>query len=142
MDTNIKYGSKDTEIGGRALKFHASLRLDIKRSGFIKPTKDGDPIGIETTVKTVKNKTMIPFKQVTIPIIFGEGISYSRSLFEALLNKKIINRNGNTYSLVYTKKGEKITLAETGAEKFIKKLKVLTEKPNIRVKLERKLDQQ
>ena len=92
-DTGVKWGNKDTEIGGKALKFHASLRIDVRQASLIRLTKDGDPIGIEVTAKTVKNKVMLPFKSVTIPILFGVGIDYPTSLFRALLNTKIIKKD-------------------------------------------------
>lgn len=109
VDTNVKWGSKNAEIGGRALKFHASLRLDLWKSGFIKETKDGDPIGIETTFKTIKNKVMVPFKQVTVPIVFGIGFDYAMSLFNLLLEQGFISKTKLTYELSfsYKPKGKK-----------------------------------
>ena len=141
---NVKWGNKDTEIGGRALKFHATVRLDIRRSGFIKETKEGDPIGIETSAKTIKNKVMPPYKKVTIPIIFGEGVSYSRSLFNALLSKGIITKEKATYSLSFKiKKGDEFKLVEitaTGLEKFKTKFQETIAKSSVyRKKLERML---
>ena len=117
-DTEVRYGNKSAEIGGKALKFHASIRLDLKRIGFIKPTKDSDPIGIETRAKTIKNKVMLPFKEAVIPIIFGEGVSYTRSSFNFLTKHKIISRRGATYTLDL--KNESIVAV--GKEKFLRKL--------------------
>jgi len=143
-DMNVKWGNKDTELGGRALKFHATVRLDIRRRGFIKETKDGDPIGIETTVKTVKNKTMPPYKSVVVPIIFGEGISYSRSLFNALLSRGIIEKKKKTYSLEYKIKGKNgikhIKISEVGLKNFKNALQEkIQNSPLSRQKLERLL---
>lgn len=139
-NTGVRYGNKDTEIGGAALKFHASIRLDIRRKGFIKATKTGDPIGIEMLAKTVKNKVMIPYKSVTVPIIFGEGISYTRSLFNALKEKKILKQSGSIYTLSYTLKEKNYVLTAKGKEKFCEKLKAIADSPRIRRKIEKKLD--
>jgi recombination protein RecA len=105
-DTNVRYGSKATEIGGAALKFHASLRLDLWRSGFIKESsaKDAEPIGIETTIKTIKNKVMAPFKMVTVPILFGIGIDYATSLFNLLLEQGFIKKTKLTFELNFSYK--------------------------------------
>lgn len=110
-DTGVRYGDKSTEIGGKALKFHASIRLDVRRESFIKegPKETANIIGINTRAKTVKNKTSPPYKTVTIPIIFGKGIDYTLSLFDGLVNANIIKRVKNTYTLEYeTKKGSKV----------------------------------
>jgi recombination protein RecA len=103
-DTNVKWGSKATEIGGAALKFHASLRLDLWKSGFLKENKDAEPYGIETTIKTIKNKVMAPFKMVTIPIIFGLGIDYATSLFNLLLEQGFIKKTKLTFELNFSYK--------------------------------------
>jgi recombination protein RecA len=142
-DTGVRYGNKDTEIGGKALKFHASLRLDLRRTGFIEGSvKGGEPIGIISTAKTVKNKVMVPFKSVEIPIVFGEGISYHLSLFNALMKKKIIKRTGNTYTLLYRVNKEKQTLQATFEKKFLNDFKEITKSKVVRRNLERKLDKE
>ena len=140
-DTNVKWGSKATEIGGAALKFHASLRLDLWRSGFIRDTKEGDPIGIETTIKTIKNKVMAPYKQVTVPIIFGIGIDYAGSLFNLLLEQGFIKRTKNTFSMeiTYKPKGKKkIEMEIRGSKKnFMLHLREALENKAIKKKLTR-----
>lgn len=139
-DVRKLYGDKSTEMGGAALKFHASVRLDIQKVGFIKEKKDGDPIGIETMVKSIKNKCMVPYKTVKVPIIFGQGISYPRALAEALLQKKIIQKSAASYTLNYKIKGNKFSINGHGIEKFIKELEVALESPLAKKKIERLLD--
>ena len=141
-DTEVRFGNKDAEIGGRALKFHATLRLDMRRSGYIKETKDGDATGIITNVKTVKNKVMVPFKTVKVPIVFGEGISYGMSLFDALMDKEIIQQEGSKYTLEYPKNdGKIVTVTAKGKNKFMEELKLVTQKEPTRRKIERLLDE-
>ena len=139
-DSAVRFGSKDTEIGGMALKFHASLRIDIRRSGFITKNKDDkEPIGIETAIKTVKNKVMPPYKRVIVPIIFGKGVDYGISLFNALEGRGKIKRAKNTYSLKYKLKGEEKTIVGI-KKKFLEQLEDVIDKPSIRKKLERMID--
>jgi recombination protein RecA len=135
------YGDKKTEIGGKALKYHASIRLDIQRSGFITLKKDGEPIGIDTAVKSVKNKVMPPYKKTIVPIIFGEGIDYARALFQALKEKNKIKSSGKSYTLNYFMKDEKVSLSSgNGQEDFMKKLRELVEdNPRARRAIERKI---
>jgi recombination protein RecA len=141
IDTNVRYGNPDTEIGGKALKFHASLRLDLRQSGFIRKTQKGDPIGIETTAKTIKNKVMLPYKSVTIPIIFGDGIDYTRSLFNAFRNYNIVKKAGSWYILNYTIRGKEQEIRAHGENRFIKLLSKELKAPIIKKKLERLLDE-
>uniref|UniRef100_A0A6M3K0A2 Putative RecA n=1 Tax=viral metagenome TaxID=1070528 RepID=A0A6M3K0A2_9ZZZZ len=139
-DTGIKYGSKDTEIGGAALKFHASIRLDLRRISFLKENKDGDPYGILTSARTVKNKLMPPFKKVEIPIIFGEGISYPRSLYNALIRNDLIKKEKNTFILIYKIEGDKHVLRVAYEKPFIEELKKLIESsPRAKKAIEKKL---
>ena len=119
-DTRVRYGNANTEIGGAALKFHASLRLDIYKSGFIRQdkSKDSPAIGIETVVKTIKNKCMVPYKSVTVPILFGIGIDPVRSTFNLLKNYKIVKHQGNTFDLSF----KKYRIIGVGENNFLKKL--------------------
>jgi len=141
VDTNVRWGSKNAEIGGRALKFHASLRLDLWRSGYIKETQSGDPVGIETTFKTIKNKVMVPFKEVKVPIIFGIGFDYALSLFNLLLEQGFITKTKLTYEMAinYKPKGKKKKqLHIRGVQKkFLEQLRKALETPVIKKKLER-----
>jgi len=137
-DTNVKYGSKDTEIGGAALKFHASIRLDLRFAGVIHKTSsaDSEKIGIESKARTVKNKVMAPYKETMLPIIFGQGIDSGRALGNALIKKGIIEKSGNTISVsIRTKKGEKLFRA-VGKEKFLKEIKEAIKTPLYQRKLE------
>ena len=137
-DTRVRYGNANTEIGGAALKFHASLRLDIWRDSFIKPTKDGDPIGIETNVKTIKNKVMVPYKTVKVPIIFGIGIDPARSIFNFLKNHKPVKHQGNTYSLSF----KKYQVTGVGETNFIKKLDEHLKSEKFNKRLDRYIERQ
>ena len=90
------FGSPETTSGGRALKFYASLRLDIRRIGAI---KDGqDVIGNRTRVKVVKNKCAPPFKQAEFDIIYAEGISHTALLVDLGAEHGIIDKSGAWYS--------------------------------------------
>lgn len=133
VDTNVTYGSKDTAIGGRALRFHASIMLELKKSGWIKPTKDGKPVGIYTDIKTTKNKVLPPFETATVPIMWGKGIDYERSIFDLLKSRKFIKQAGASYRLEVGKK----TIKAQGQVKFLEQLSVYTNKKKWRKKLER-----
>jgi len=132
VDIRITYGSKDTAIGGRALRYHASIMLELKRSGYIRPSKDADALGIETEVKTSKNKLSPPFKRVTVPIMFGSGIDYKVSLFKMLKSEGVIEQNGSYYHMEFMGK----TIREKGEKNFINALGDFTGKKRLRRKLE------
>lgn len=140
-DTNIKFGNKDTEIGGKALKFHASVRLDLRQSGLIRETKDSDPIGIEVLIKTVKNKLMMPFRSVTVPLLFGIGFDYTHSLFNALLSNGSIKKVKNTFFLKYRIGKNRELLKVAYKKDFIIELRELIESsPRIKNIIEQKLN--
>jgi len=140
-NTSVRFGNKDTEIGGKALKFHASLRLDIRHAGFIRPSKDADPIGIEVLAKTVKNKCMLPYKKVTVPLIFGEGFSYTQGLFNALLEAGIIKKSKNTFRLKYKLGKSKRVLQIAYKKNFIEALdELITDTPRLKRVFEKKLN--
>ncbi|MBF0254931.1 MAG: recombinase RecA [Gammaproteobacteria bacterium] len=96
MKIGVMFGSPETTTGGNALKFYASVRLDIRRIGSIK--KGEEVIGNETKVKVVKNKVAPPFKQAQFEIMYGEGISKLGELIDLGVEQKIIDKAGAWYS--------------------------------------------
>ena len=127
MKIGVMFGNPETTTGGNALKFYASVRLDIRRTGSI---TDGDEvIGNDTRVKVVKNKVAAPFRQAEFQILYGEGISKNGELIELGVKHKLLNKSGAWYSY----NDEKIGQGRTNAMKW------LAEHPDVAVELERKL---
>ena len=113
MKIGVMFGNPETTTGGNALKFYASVRLDIRRTGAI---KDGDEIvGNETRVKVVKNKVAPPFKQADFQIMYGAGISKESELVDLGVKCKLIDKSGAWYAY----KGEKIGQGKSNAMKFL-----------------------
>ncbi len=127
MKIGVMFGNPETTTGGNALKFYASVRLDIRRTGAIK--KGDEVIGSETRVKVVKNKVSPPFKQAEFDILYGEGISREGEIIEMGVNLKLIEKSGAWYSY----KGEKIGQGKDNAREFLK------ERPEIAKEVEAKI---
>lgn len=114
MKIGVMFGSPETTTGGNALKFYASVRLDIRRIGAI---KEGDEVvGNETRVKVVKNKVAPPFKQAEFQIFYGAGISKEGELVDLGVKHKLIDKAGAWYSY----NGEKIGQGKDNAREFLK----------------------
>ncbi|MEO1311586.1 MAG: recombinase RecA [Pseudomonadota bacterium] len=104
MKIGVMFGSPETTTGGNALKFYASVRLDIRRIGSIK-NRD-EIVGNQTRVKVVKNKVAPPFKQVEFDIMYGEGVSKSGELIDLGVQGNVIEKSGSWYSYNSTRIGQ------------------------------------
>jgi len=127
MKIGVMFGSPETTTGGNALKFYASVRLDIRRTGTIK--KGDEAIGNETKVKVVKNKVSPPFKTAEFDILFGEGISREGEIIDMGVNAKIIEKAGAWYAY----NGEKIGQGRDNAREFLR------ENPDLAIEIENKV---
>ncbi|MBM3396596.1 MAG: recombinase RecA, partial [Betaproteobacteria bacterium] len=96
MKIGVMFGNPETTTGGNALKFYASVRLDIRRTGSIK--KGDEVIGSETRVKVVKNKVAPPFRQADFDILYGEGISWEGEVVDLGVVHKVVEKSGAWYS--------------------------------------------
>jgi recombination protein RecA len=121
MKIGVMFGNPETTTGGNALKFYASVRLDIRRTGSIK--KGEETIGNETRVKVVKNKVAPPFKQADFDILYGEGISRESEIIELGVLHKLIDKAGAWYAY----KGEKIGQGKDNVRDYLKERKEIAE---------------
>ena len=96
MKIGVMYGSPETTTGGNALKFYASVRLDIRRIGAVKEREE--VIGNQTRVKVVKNKMAPPFKQVEFDIMYGEGVSKNGELIDLGVKAGLVEKSGAWFS--------------------------------------------
>jgi recombination protein RecA len=124
MKIGVMYGSPETTTGGNALKFYASVRLDIRRIGSIK--KGDEVVGNETRVKIVKNKMAPPFKEALFEILYNEGISKLGELIDIGVEQKLVDKSGAWYAY----NGDKIGQGKDNARAFLK------ERPEIATQLE------
>ncbi|WP_062568804.1 recombinase RecA [Pseudoalteromonas arabiensis] len=114
MKIGVMFGNPETTTGGNALKFYASVRLDIRRIGSV---KEGDEVvGNETRVKIVKNKVAPPFKQAEFIIMYGEGISKHGELIDLGVKHKLVEKSGAWYSY----NGNKVGQGKANSIKFLK----------------------
>jgi recombination protein RecA len=114
MKIGVMFGNPETTTGGNALKFYASVRLDIRRTGAIK--KGEEVIGSETRVKVVKNKVAPPFRVADFDILYGEGISREGEIVEMGVNHRIVEKSGAWYAY----KGDKIGQGKDNAREYLK----------------------
>ncbi|MBS0587321.1 recombinase RecA [Nitrosomonas sp.] len=121
MKIGVMFGNPETTTGGNALKFYASVRLDIRRTGSIK--KGEETIGNETRVKVVKNKVAPPFKQADFDILYGEGISRESEIIELGVLHKLIDKSGAWYAY----QGEKIGQGKDNVRDYLKEHKEMAQ---------------
>ena len=127
MKIGVMFGSPETTTGGNALKFYASVRLDIRRIGSIK--KGEEVIGNETKVKVVKNKVSPPFKTAEFDILYGQGISREGEVIDMGVEQKVLEKSGSWYAY----NGEKIGQGKDNAREFLK------ENPDLAAEIENKV---
>jgi recombination protein RecA len=127
MKIGVMFGSPETTTGGNALKFYASVRLDIRRIGSIK--KGDEVIGNETRVKVVKNKVAPPFREAIFDILYGEGTSREGEIIELGVLHKLVDKSGSWYAY----NGEKIGQGKDNAREYLKS------KPHIAQEIEAKI---
>jgi recombination protein RecA len=123
----VMFGNPETTTGGRALKFYASIRVDIRRIAAI---KDGDAVvGGRTRVKVVKNKMAPPFREAEFDIMYGEGISREGDLLDLAVEKKIIEKSGAWFAYG----GERLGQGRENVKQFLK------EHPDLRNTIEERV---
>ncbi|MDB5928314.1 MAG: recA protein [Polaromonas sp.] len=127
MKIGVMFGSPETTTGGNALKFYASVRLDIRRIGSIK--KGDEVIGNETRVKVVKNKVASPFKMAEFDILYGEGISRLGEVLDLGVANQVVEKAGAWYAY----RGEKIGQGRDNSREFLK------ENPALAIEIENKV---
>ncbi|AXL51888.1 recombinase A [Paraburkholderia caffeinilytica] len=127
MKIGVMFGNPETTTGGNALKFYASVRLDIRRIGSIK--KNDEVIGNETRVKVVKNKVSPPFREAIFDILYGEGISRQGEIIDLGVQAKIVDKAGAWYSY----NGERIGQGKDNAREFLR------ENPDIAREIENRI---
>jgi len=127
MKIGVMYGNPETTTGGNALKFYASVRLDIRRIGSIK--KGEEVIGAETRVKVVKNKVAPPFREAVFDILYGEGISREGEILELGVEHEVLDKSGAWFAY----KKDRIGQGKDNAREYLK------EHPELAVEIEAKI---
>ena len=125
----VMFGNPETTTGGNALKFYASIRLDIRKSGTAIKDKDGNTVGNPVKVKVVKNKLAPPFRVATFDIVFGEGISKTGEIIDLGVETNVIGKSGSWFSY----EGTKIAQGREGAKQF------LADNPEVALEIEKKI---
>ncbi len=128
MKIGVMFGNPETTTGGNALKFYASIRLDIRRTGAV---KNGDVIiGSETRVKVVKNKVAPPFKQAEFEILYNEGISRESEIIELGVLQNLVEKSGSWFSY----KGQKIGQGKDNARIFLKENPLISQEIEAKIR--------
>ena len=123
------FGNPETTTGGNALKFYASIRLDIRKSGTAIKDKDGNVVGNPVKVKVVKNKLAPPFRVATFDITFGEGISKTGELVDLGVETEVIQKSGSWFAYNETK----IAQGREAAKQF------MADNPELALEIEQKI---
>ena len=121
------FGNPETTTGGRALKFYASVRMDIRKIENIK--QDGQVTGNRVRVKVIKNKVAPPFREAEFDIMYGKGISKEGNIFDMAVNLDIVEKSGSWFSY----NGERIGQGRENAKRY------LTDRPEMLAEVERKV---
>ena len=130
MKIGVMFGNPETTTGGNALKFYASVRLDIRRIGAIK--RGDEVVGAETRVKVVKNKVAPPFRQAEFDVLYGEGISKTGELIDLGVKADVVDKSGSWFSYG----SERLGQGRENAKKFLR------DNPTIANEIEEKIRQQ
>ncbi|MFZ4559512.1 MAG: recombinase RecA [Saprospiraceae bacterium] len=125
----VMFGNPETTTGGNALKFYASIRLDIRKSGAAIKDKEGNVVGNQVKVKVVKNKLAPPFRIASFDIVFGQGVSKSGEIVDLGSDQDIIQKSGAWYSY----NGAKIAQGREAAKQF------LEDNPEVALEIEKKI---
>ncbi len=123
----VMFGNPETTTGGRALKFYASVRMDIRKTETIK--QDGEVVGSRAKVKIVKNKVAPPFREAEFDIVYGKGISKEGNILDIAVNLDIIEKSGSWFSY----NGERIGQGRENVKKY------LTDNPEVMAEIEQKI---
>jgi len=126
----VMFGNPETTTGGNALKFYASIRLDIRRSGPAIKDKEGNVVGNHVKVKVVKNKLAPPFRIAEFDIMYGEGISKTGEIIDIGVDQDVIGKSGSWYSY----EGTKIAQGREGAKQFLRDNPEVAEEIEVKIK--------